>query len=141
VTGWQRLRAAINWANLMTPLGMLVGVVGRSRLQRAPGGMWVGSGYRLRFPVAGAFTLGNVINTRHGPEYLLDPSKTDLLEHETMHSVQAAIFGPFFLPLYGLGQFYSWLVSGDHGGRNLFERWAGLDRGGYERHPLRWRRR
>ncbi len=140
MTGWQRLRTAINWVNLMTPLGLLVGTIGRSRFQRAPGGMWIGCGYRLSFPVAGAFTLGNVINTKNGPEYLLSPDKAGLLAHETVHSVQAAIFGPFFLPLYGLGQLYSWLVCGDHGGRNLFERWAGLDRGGYIRQPLRWRR-
>lgn len=137
MTGWQRLRTALNWVNLMTPLGLLAAVIGRSELHRCPGGMWIGTGYRPRFPIAGAFTIGNVINTRHSPEYLLAPEKARLLAHETRHSVQAAIFGPFFFPLYGLGQAYSWLVSGDHGGRNVFEKWAGLADGGYERRALR----
>jgi hypothetical protein len=137
VTGWQRARTALNWVNLMTPLGLLVARIGRSELRRAPGGLWIGTGYRLRFPVAGAFTLGSVINTRHPPEYLLGPGKERLLAHESRHSVQAAVFGPFFLPLYGVCQAYSWLISGDHGGRNLFERWAGLDDGGYTRCPVR----
>jgi hypothetical protein len=127
----------INWVNLMTPLGLLAAKVGRSELVRGPSGLWIGSGYRLRFPIAGAFTLGNVINTKHSPDYLLAPEKAALLAHESRHSVQAAIFGPLFLPLYGLGQAYSWLVSADHGGRNPFERWAGLAAGGYTRHPLR----
>jgi hypothetical protein len=137
MTGWQRLRTVVNWVNLMTPAGLLTAVIGRSRLRRGPGGLWIGAEYRLRFPVAGAFTLGNVINTKHPPEYLLAPEKARLLAHESRHSVQAAIFGPFLLPLYGLGQAYSWLVSGDHGGRNVFERWAGLESGGYSRRPVR----
>jgi len=137
VTGWQRLRTVVNWINLMTPLGLAAAVIGRSQVRRGPSGLWICSGYRLRFPVAGAFTIGNVINTKHPPEYLLAPQKARLLHHESRHSVQAAIFGPFFLPLYGFGQLYSWLVSGDHGGRNLFERWAGLEDGGYLRHPVR----
>lgn len=137
MTGWERLRAVVNWLNLMTPIGLLAAVIGRGQLRRGPHGLWICTGYRRRFPMAGAFTVGSVINTRHPPEYLLAPEKSALLAHESLHSVQAAILGPLFLPLYGLGQVYSWLVSGDHGGRNVFERWAGLDSGGYTRHPLR----
>lgn len=131
------MRTVVNWVNLMTPMGMLAAKVGRSELTRAPNGLWIGAGYRPKFPFANAFTLGNVINTKHDADYLLAPGRERLLGHETRHAVQAAIFGPFFLPLYGLGQAYSWVLTGDHGGRNPFERWAGLDAGGYVRGPLR----
>jgi hypothetical protein len=137
MTGWQRLRAGVNWLNLMTPLGMLVGRIGGGTLQAGPAGLWICAGYRLRFPDAGAFTLGNVITTRHDVEYLLGADKSALLGHESRHSVQAAIFGPLFLPLYALAAGYSWAVSADLGGRNVFEVWAGLEGGRYVRHPLR----
>jgi hypothetical protein len=137
VTGWQRVRTAVNWVNLMTPLGLLAAKIGRSELRRGPNGLWIGAGYQLKFPFANAFTLGSVITTKHSAEYLLGPGRERLLGHESRHSMQAAIFGPFFLPLYGLGQAYSWLLTADHGGRNPFERWAGLDAGGYTRKPIR----
>jgi hypothetical protein len=133
----QRIRAAVNWINLMTPLGLAVTKAGRGTISRGPGGVYVGSGYRLPVPVAGAFTIGNVISTKHGPEYLLGPGREAIFEHELRHSVQSAILGPLFLPAYFAAAGYSWLVSADWGGRNLFEQWAGLESGNYTRRPLR----
>jgi hypothetical protein len=45
------------------------------------------------------------------------------------------------LPLYFAAAGLSWLVSGDFGAWNAFERGAGLADGGYPTRPLRWRRR
>ena len=137
MTTWQRLRVIVNWINLMTPLGVLVARVGGGVRHRGPYGLVIYTGYRLPFPNAGAFTLGNVITTRFGPEYLLAAGRDALLGHEARHSVQAAVLGPLLLPLYAVACGYSWAISADIGGRNLFEVWAGLEAGSYERRPLR----
>lgn len=137
-TSRERTRAAVNWLNLSTPLGLLVARVGgATRPAPGPGGLRIATGYRLRVPVAGAFTVGNVVTTKHGPAYLLGPGREHLLAHEARHASQYALLGPFFLPAYGTSAVWSWLVSGEPGGRNVFERWAGLGAGGYTRHPLR----
>jgi hypothetical protein len=137
MTPWQRTRATVNWVNLMTPLGLLVARIGSGTRHRGPNGLVIYAGYRRGLPIAGAFTLGNVITTRHGPEYLLAEEKAALLAHESVHSIQAAVLGPLFLPLYLAAAGWSWAISADIGGRNLFEVWAGLERGNYVRHPLR----
>lgn len=137
MTPWQRTRAAVNWVNLMTPLGLLVARVGGATRHRGPNGLVIYAGYRRGFPIAGAFTLGNVITTKHGPEYLLAAEKAELLGHESVHSIQSAVLGPLFLPLYLVASGYSWAVSAEIGGHNLFEVWAGLERGNYTRGPLR----
>ena len=137
MTGGQRLRMVVNWCNLMTPLGLLTARAGGSRLRRGPHGLYIGTGYRPRVPIAGAFTLGNVITTKHGPEYLLADDRGDLLRHEIAHSTQAAILGPLFLPAYLAACAWSYLVGRDWGSRNVFEVWAGLEAGRYERAPLR----
>jgi hypothetical protein len=41
------------------------------------------------------------------------------------------------LPLYFLAAGVSWLLTGDFGSRNIFERRAGLAEGGYPERPLR----
>lgn len=137
MTTWQRLRVIVNYLNLMTPLGVLVARVGGGERHQGPHGLVIYAGYRLPFPVAGAFTLGNVVTTRHGAEYLLAEGREALLGHEARHSVQAAVLGPLFLPLYGVACVYSWAISADIGGRNAFEIWAGLEAGRYVRRPLR----
>jgi hypothetical protein len=137
VTGWQRLRSVVNWINLMTPCGLAVARIGGGRPRRGPDGLWITPGYRLGFPIARAFTIGNVVTTKFDADFLLAAGNEKLLEHEVRHTVQYSILGPLFLPLYGVALGYSWIVSGDHGGRNVFERWAGLADGGYVRAPLR----
>lgn len=122
----------MNWVNLSTPLGLLVARAGGARLSRGPAGVRVAVGYRPRFPVAPAFTVGDVVLTRR-PEA---PAGA-LLAHETRHTVQYALLGPAFLPAYSLCAAWSWATTGDWGARNPLEHLAGLADGGYERRPLR----
>jgi hypothetical protein len=62
-TGWQWCRLVGNMINLTTPGGLAVAVIGGAKIRRGPRGLFLCEGYRLKFPVAGAFTIGNVITT------------------------------------------------------------------------------
>jgi len=85
-------------------------------------------------PPAPAFTLGNVILTRHD----VLGRDTVLLRHEARHATQYAWCGGLLmLPLYFAAAGASWLLSGDVGAWNIFERCAGLADGGYAGRPLR----
>jgi hypothetical protein len=108
--------------------------IGGARLARFPDGLLVATGYRLPVPPAPAFTLGNVIVSR------LNALARDgaLLRHEARHSTQYAWCGGLLmLPLYFTAAGVSWLLSGDFGAWNAFERGAGLADGGYAAVPLR----
>jgi len=129
-----RVRLAVNLVNGSTLAGLAVSLIGGARLGRFPDGLLVGTGYRLPVPAAPAFTLGNVIISR------LDALARDgvLLRHEARHSTQYACCGGLLmLPLYFAAAGLSWLVSGDFGAWNVFERGAGLADGGYTARPLR----
>ena len=140
MTGPQRLRRWVNWINLTTATGFLVARLGGARPRPAPEGLYVAPHYRIGFPVAGAFTLGNVVCTKHDADYVVGTAA--LLRHESAHATQYAWLGPLFWPAYGIAAAYSWALTGDPGGRNAFEVWAGLTDGGYTRRPLRpWLRR
>ena len=129
-----RVRLAVNLLNGSTAAGLAVSLAGRARLARFPDGLLVGTGYRLPVPPAPAFTLGNVILTRH--EVL--GRDTVLLRHEARHATQYAWCGGLLmLPLYFAAAGVSWLLSGDAGAWNAFERAAGLADGGYAAVPLR----
>ena len=131
-TGWTRARTVVNWINLSTLLGLLVARIGGATVVRRGRGTWLASDYRYRFPVAGAFTVGNVIVSRHDAAWLR--RRPALLRHEDRHCTQYAFFlGPVMLPLYVLAVAVSYLVSGDQATCNPFERWAGLVDGGYRR--------
>lgn len=81
------------------------------------------------------FTVGNVVITPMSREqYLADP---DLVAHEARHATQWAVLGPAMGPLYGLESLKSWLLTGDYGSQNGFERGAGLEDGGYTPAPIR----
>ncbi|WP_425308208.1 hypothetical protein AADG42_05460 [Ammonicoccus fulvus] len=121
------LRWLGNFCNLSTPAGLLVARAGGCRLRIGPRGLLIAEGYRPRFPFAYAFTLGNVILIRGRAS----TTTTDLFEHEDAHAWQYLAFGPFFLPAYALATAWSWLRSGDRAAYNIFERRAGLARGGY----------
>ena len=126
---WQA-RRALNFVNLTTPLGLLVGVAGRVTFRRGPRGMVLGHGYRLPLPAASAFTVGDVVLTKHDPAVF--DRRPQLLAHEERHAWQyAACLGLPFLPLYLLGAAWSWLRGGDPAVHNPFERLAGLADGGY----------
>jgi hypothetical protein len=93
-------------------------------------------GYRLPVPPAPAFCLGNVIVTRLDAEGVRGAGV--LLGHEARHATQfACCGGVVMLPLYFLAAGVSWLLTGDFGARNIFERRAGLAEGGYADRPLR----
>jgi hypothetical protein len=126
----QRLRQIANVLNGSTPLGLLLAASARTPVRRGPRGLLIATGYRWRLPFAGAFTVGNVVLFRVGPERALaDPV---LLRHEERHSTQYAwCLGVPFLPLYFVAAGWSLLRTGNPGSANLFERHAGLQAGGY----------
>ncbi|MBV9093920.1 MAG: hypothetical protein JO132_08605 [Streptosporangiaceae bacterium] len=129
-----RIRQAVNLANGSTPAGLGVAAIGAARLARGPDGLLVGTGYRLPVPPAPAFCLGNVIITRH--ETLAPGSR--LFRHEARHATQFAWCGGVaMVPLYLAAAGVSWVMTGDFGSRNVFERLAGLADGGYCDKPLR----
>jgi hypothetical protein len=146
-----RVRLAANLVNGSTLAGLLVAAAGRARLARGGDGLLIGERYRLPLPPAPAFTLGNVIMTRVARDGLLQEEA--LLAHEARHATQFAwCAGLAMLPMYFAAAGVSWVLTGDFGSRNVFERRAGLADGGYADRPLRpalarwapaalWRRR
>jgi hypothetical protein len=136
-TPWQWVRLVGNMVNLTTPIGLLVAIIGGARIRRGPRGLFVGEGYRLKFPVASAFTIGSVITTsRTWPE--LQRSSPRLFDHEERHTWQyLCCIGLPFYPAYGVCLAWSMLRTGDRAARNFFERNAGLVDGGYPDKPVR----
>lgn len=129
-SGWTRLRLVLNWVNLSTPLGLFVARAGGARSRRFRRGTFLAAGYRLRFPVAGAFTIGNVIISSHDRRWL--EAHPALLAHEDRHCTQYAFcVGVLMLPLYVVAAAFSWAIAGNHYAYNPFERLAGLIDGGY----------
>lgn len=137
---WERSvpRSALEWlrlvgntANLSTPLGLGVAFLGRARIRRGPRGLVLADRFRFSFPVASAFTVGNVLLTAGDwPE--LSRRRPQLLAHEEGHTWQYLYcLGLPFFPLYGLCLAWSWLRTGDRARGNFFERRAGLASGGY----------
>lgn len=131
MTPGQRLRAVLNVVNLSTPLGLTVGAAGRCHFTRGPRGLLLAERYRFGFPIATAFTVGNVVLTAGTWSDLLERRPT-LLLHEEAHSRQwAALLGLPFLPAYVAAMGWSMLRTGDRAAANVFEVRAGLDLGGY----------
>ncbi|MGJ9411507.1 hypothetical protein ACHAAC_02255 [Aeromicrobium sp. CF4.19] len=129
-TSWTRVREIVNWLNLSTPLGLAVARLGGAHVVRHERGTWLAGGYRWGFPVAGAFTVGNVILSRRDVEQLR--TRPRLLRHEDRHCTQYAfVVGPLLLPLYGIFALLSWVVAADWHSVNPFERLAGLEDGDY----------
>jgi len=129
-----RARQLVNLANGSTLAGLGVAAAGGARLARGPDGLFTGTGYRLPVPPAPAFCLGNVIVTRLDG---IDP-RSRLFRHEARHATQYAwCGGVLMVPLYLVAAGASWVLTGDFGARNVFERRAGLADGGYTDKPLR----
>lgn len=132
-----RVRHVLNWVNLSTPLGLAVASVGRAAVRPGPRKLYLAEHYRWRFPVGGAFTVGDVVITRHDIDDLC-ARRPDLLEHEEAHSRQwMACLGLPFLPLYAASMGWSWLRTGDRASYSFFERRADLAKGGYRDVPPR----
>jgi hypothetical protein len=136
-TVWQWLRFVGNYINLSTIVGLGVAKIGRAEIKRGPRGLYLGEGYRLKFPIAGAFTIGNVITASTTWDSMLR-SYPLLIKHEERHTWQYLYcFGlPYYIP-YVIFMGWSVLRTGDRAARNLFERQAGLAAGGYVDYPVR----
>jgi hypothetical protein len=131
-----RVRLVANLVNGSTLAGLAVAAAGRARLARGGDGLLVGARYRLPVPPAPAFCLGNVILTRMDARAFSGAGA--LAAHEARHATQfACCAGLVMLPLYFAAAGWSWLLTGDFGARNVFERRAGLADGGYADRPLR----
>ncbi len=132
----QRIRRAGNLINLATPLGLAIAAIGGARRRPGPYGLTLAEGYRVRFPPAGAFTVGNVVISPL-TFATLTARQPEVMEHEDVHAWQYFWCGGLpFLPLYLLAVGWSWLRTGDPASRNPFERGAGLARGGYREAPI-----
>ncbi len=127
-----RVRAALNWFNLSTPVGLLVARSCCGRVRHGPHGLWLADGYRFRYPNGSAFTLGDVVMTASPSLDELCRQRPGLLVHEENHALQYACFGGLLmLPAYAVAAGWSMLRTGDVGLANWFEQDADLVLGGY----------
>jgi len=123
--------------NLSTPVGLLLARAGGARRRPGPYGLVLAEGYRFAFPVAGAFTVGDVVLTRSSFAELVR-TWPDLLAHEERHARQyARCLGLPYVGLYVLAMGWSVVRTGDRASANGFERAAGLVAGGYRERPVR----
>jgi hypothetical protein len=136
-TGWQWVRFAGNFINLSTPIGLGVAKIGRATIQRGPRGLFLCEHYRFKFPIAGAFTIGNVITTSSTWDKMVRHHPL-LIKHEEGHTWQYlyCLGLPYYIP-YAIFMGWSVLRTGDRAARNFFERQAGLASGGYIDYPVR----
>lgn len=132
-----RVRWCANWANGSTALGFAIARLGRARMTKGPRGLYLAGGYRFGFPVAGAFTVGNVVVSKDDWKDL-QLEHPLLVTHEEQHSWQYVVCGGLpFIPLYVGALAWSWVRTGDFASRNVFERNAGLAMGGYHERSVR----
>jgi hypothetical protein len=136
-TGRQWVRFVGNYINLSTIVGLAVAKLGRASIKRGPRGLYLGEGYRFKFPIAGAFTIGNVLTTSTTWDKMLG-KYPDLIKHEEGHTWQYfyCLGLPYYIP-YVICMGWSVLRTGDRAARNFFERQAGLAMGGYIDYPVR----
>lgn len=132
-----RVRLVGNSINLSNLFGLGVAKIGGCRIRFGPRGLILADRYRLVFPVAGAFTIGNVIITSRDWDDL-EQRFPDLLRHEEGHTWQWLYCGGLpFLITYTAAMGWSLLRTGDRAAGNFFERQAGLETGGYPDLPTR----
>jgi hypothetical protein len=135
-----RTRQVLNAVNGSTLLGLALGAASRSSFHCGPQGLVLATRSRLPLRGAAALTVGDVVLTPGNADFLL--RRPRLLAHEGRHSWQyAACLGLPMIPLYGVAAAWSYLRGGDFGVHNAFERWAGLEDGGYPLVSARARRR
>ena len=118
-TGWQWVRFVGNYVNLSTIVGLAVAKLGRATVRRGPRGLYLGEGYHFKFPVAGAFTIGNVVTTSSTWDKMLIEYPY-LIKHEEGHTWQYlyCIGLPFYVA-YGICMGWSVLRTGDRAARNF----------------------
>ncbi|MGB3830190.1 MAG: hypothetical protein WA962_15610 [Ornithinimicrobium sp.] len=131
------LRRIANWVNLSTILGLGLARVGGAHVRPGPYALYLADHYRWGFPAGAAFTIGDVVISRHDFATML-VQRPHLLEHEEAHARQwMACGGLPFLPLYVGAMGWSMVRTGDRAARCAFERHAGLATGGYADVPVR----
>ena len=98
-TGRQWLRFVGNYINLSTIVGLAVAKLGGASIKRGPRGLYLGEGYRFKFPIAGAFTIGNVLTTSTTWDKMLG-KYPDLIKHEEGHTWQYfyCLGLPYYIP-------------------------------------------
>ena len=127
---WWQARRVLNLINGSTLVGLGLAVAGRAELARGPRGLWLATNYRIGFPIASAFTVGNVIITASSPAWLQSRPRT--LRHEERHTDQyVACLGLPMIGLYAAAMGWSYLRCRNPFLHNPFERLAGLEDGGY----------
>jgi hypothetical protein len=126
-----------NRVNGTTLLGHALARVTRSSRSAGPLGTVIAERYPLRLPDAACFVIGDVIFCKGTAEWLTSLAMRGVLVHEVRHTYQYARWGPLFWPLYFAGSAWSYLITGNFGARNAFERNAGLADGGYSEAPVR----
>lgn len=133
---WERTREVANWLNLSTLGGLALAKAAGCSIVRGERGILQARNYTPALPRAGAFTVGNVVFLRRSPG---NPGpRPELLAHEETHCTQYALcLGLPFIPLYFAAAGYSWLRTSDPASRNVFERFANLEAGGYRERPAR----
>lgn len=132
-TRMELAKVLCNAWNLSTLAGFVIAWMGRAHIRSGPAGLWLAEGYRWGFPIASAFTVGNVLITSSD----FDRLGAGVLQHETVHSWQYMRWGWLFGPAYLLAMAWSWITTGDRAARNHFETAAGLADGGYREVGLR----
>ena len=131
-----RARQVVNLVNGSTLAGLGVAALGGAELspqRRRPV-------HRHRIPAAGA-ARARVLPRKRDHHPAARPSRLParaLFRHEARHATQYAWCGGLvMIPLYLAAAGVSWVLTGDFGARNVFERQAGLADGGYADRPLR----
>lgn len=120
----------VNVLNGSSMLGLGIAVVGGARVRPGPRGLLLATGCRCGLPAASAFTVGDVVLTRHPPRWW--ENRDRLLAHEERHAWQYAVtLGLPMLPLYAAAAGWSYLRGRDWWTHNVFEVRAGLADGGY----------
>ena len=130
-------RTVLTAVNGTTGVGLLLALASGAKVRRGRDGVLIAEGYKRKIPPATCFTVGSVILTRRTAEWLLAPEHEHLFGHESRHAGQYAALGPLFWPAYWISCGWSYALTGSYGTRNVFERHAGLDSGGYREAPLR----
>ncbi len=127
------VRGVVTALNGTTLIGLAVAKAGGATIRRGRDGVLVAEGYRRGIPRQSCFTMGSVVLTRRTADWLLHDQHADLFRHEAKHATQYALLGPLFWPAYWLACGWSYARTGTYGLRNVFERHAGLEAGGYVR--------
>lgn len=113
------LLAAMLWNSGNSLIGLAGALGGRASWDKTDFMLEISGGWLIgllsRAGWASAITLGDVVL------YASRELVPVLHAHERVHVAQGRLWGPFFLPAYGLESAWQWLRTGDGYRRNRFE--------------------